>query len=341
MQRSAESRKREKWIFILSAVLLLFLCLLSLTVGSYPISLTELFRILFGHGEKISTAILWQLRAPRALAGMVCGAVLGLTGAVCQTILNSPLASPDLTGVASGASVGAAIAILLGLTNPLQQMGMAFICGLAAFGILLLMVKLAGGNRQSNYLLAGILVSAAADAILMVLKTVADPERELASIEFWIMGSLADVTWSRVDKLLCAALPALALLLMFSKQILILSKGMGGALSVGLHPAYWMTFVLLLSTWAVAAVVSVAGVIGFAGLIVPHIAILLYRKRSHGFFLLSAIFGGILIVGADMLAKGLSPGAELPLGIFCVAAAVLVLGVLLIRRGRMQPGEMI
>ena len=331
--------RRERTVFAVSCAVLLLLSFLSLTVGSYPITVRDLVSALTGQGDSAAAAVFFRLRLPRVVAGICVGAVLGVTGAVCQTVFDSPLASPDLTGVASGASVGAAVAVVTGISSGWGKMGLAFVSGLCALGFLLLLVRIAGGNgttggRRGAYLLAGIFISAAADALLMVLKILADPERELAAIEYWTMGSLAAMTWDKALAMLSAALPALVLLFLFSYPTLILSRGADGARGVGVDYGLWSAVLLILSTWAVAAVVSAAGVVGFAGLTVPHIAMLLYRRRGGLYFALCAVLGGGLIVLSDMLARSAVKGAELPLGIFCIAFALIPLGILMIRSCR-------
>jgi len=328
-KRSVWSVKRPVLILIL---LLAALTLLSLCFGSYPIRF-------FAEGEELEAAVrvFLGLRLPRVMAGILAGGVLGVTGAVCQTVFCNPLASPDITGVASGASLGAAIAILLGGAG-LFRIGFAFAGGLLALGMLLVLVHLsgtAGAERRSRYVLAGILVSSAADAGVMILKTAADPERELAAIEFWTMGSFASITAQRFEVMLLSALPPLLLLLLFSGQALILSRGREEARIVGLSPSFWQPFLLLLVTWAVAGVVSTVGVIGFIGLIVPHIAVAVGGRRGRGFLILCFLIGACLTVLSDLLARTLVPGSELPVSVFCVGFAVIWFMVLFCR-GRMM-----
>ena len=332
-----QSKKRERTAVIISLAVLTALALCSLAVGAYEMSLPDIFSILAGRGEGTQSAVLLRLRLPRTAACICAGAVMGVTGAVCQMVFQSPLASPDITGVASGASLGAAAAIILG-AGTWMRMGMAFAGGMAAMGVMLLLVKAAGGERRSAYVLAGIMTSSFADAAVMALKTAADPEGELAAIEFWTMGSMAAMTWEKAVVMLAGAVPALALLIIFSRQTLMLARGGDEARAQGLAPGLWRGILLALSTWAAASVVSVTGVIGFAGLIVPHIAFMLYKRRSGAYFILCAIVGGAVITASDIAARSAVPGRELPLSIFCVAFAVVTLTVLLIKRRERENG---
>ena len=240
-----------------------------------------------------------------------------------QILLRNPLASPDLTGVASGASFGAAWAIVLGAGTSLQIMGGAFIMGSLSLLLVLALVRWAGMERTGAYILAGVIVSSAADAGLMVLKTIADPEGELAAIEFWTMGSLSAMTGDKLRGAASAILIPLALLLLFRRQALTLSLGEEGARALGL--------LLGLTTLMVAAVASVAGVIAFLGLIAPHIAFLLLGRRGGPYLPLCALMGGAILLAADLLARGFSQGAELPLSIWTVLFGAPVLTALLLR----------
>ncbi len=316
-----------------ASVLLVVLVLLSICVGSYPLSPGDIFQILSGNvRDTMDSRIFWQLRLPRVVMGLMAGAVLSLAGTVYQTIFRNPLASPDLTGVASGASFGAACAIVLGSGSATQIMVGSFVMGMAALGLVLLLVKSAGLQQLSSFILAGIIVSALADAGLMCLKIMADPERELAALEFWTMGSLGSFTYSKLFPQVLFMLIPFALLLLFHRQILILSLGSEHARSMGLSPTFWRVILLVLTTFMVASLVSVTGVIAFVGLIGPHIAFLMYHRRSRGYFVLCALIGADLLLIADMLARSLWKGAELPLSILTVFLAVPALAALLHRR---------
>jgi len=320
LHRLPNHSKQSAESVLLPVLLLLLLSAVSLCFGSYPLHL-------FAEGIERETAlrVFFRLRLPRVLSGVLAGGVLGVTGAVCQTVFCNPLASPDITGVASGASFGAAGAILLGFAGFGRVMS-AFLSGLAALGILLLLVRLsgsAGAEQKGRYLLAGILVSSIADAGVMILKTAADPERELAAIEFWTMGSFASVTIPKFLSMLFSALPPLILLCLFSRQAFILSRGSEEARSVGVSPSLWQTILLILTTWAVAGVVSVVGVIGFVGLIVPHMSLAVGGRRGRNFTMLCFCIGAAVTVLSDLLARTLMTGVELPVSIFCVGFAVI------------------
>ena len=313
----------------------------SVLVGSYPLTLSDMATALRQmhlpqEEQAMATRVFLHLRLPRTLTALLAGAVLGLCGGVYQMLFRSPLASPDLTGISSGASLGAALAIVLGITSSSARMGFAFAGGMLSLLLVLLLVRAAGGERLGTYILAGIVISAVADAGLMVLKTLADPERQLAAIDFWTMGSLSAVSAARVLPMIAVSLPCLLLLLMFRRPITMLSLGGEESRAMGLSPNAWRGILLTLSTLAVSATVAVTGVIGFVGLIAPHTARLLYRRRGGAYLFVCAVLGSILLTAADLCARSLGGGAELPISIFTVAAGVPVLTALLCRRGGRQ-----
>ena len=323
---------RERLALGAAILLTAVLALLSVRVGSYPLSTGQILDILSGGLAGTTPAhVLWNLRLPRVGMGLLAGWALGMAGGVYQTVFRNPLASPDLTGVASGASFGAAWAIVLGAGTSLQIMGGAFIMGSLSLLLVLALVRWAGMERTGAYILAGVIVSSAADAGLMVLKTIADPEGELAAIEFWTMGSLSAMTGDKLRGAASAILIPLALLLLFRRQALTLSLGAEGARALGLEPRRWRGLLLGLTTLMVAAVASVAGVIAFLGLIAPHIAFLLLGRRGGPYLPLCALMGGAILLAADLLARGFSQGAELPLSIWTVLFGAPVLTALLLR----------
>ncbi len=308
--------------------------LLSACVGSFPLSLSQIRDIVTGvELDTMGSRVFWQLRLPRVVMGVAAGGALSLAGCVYQTIFRNPLASPDLTGVASGASFGAAWALVLGTGSAAQVMLGSFAMGMLSLVLVLMLVKFAGFHQMSSYILSGIIVSSLADAGLMCLKIMADPERELAALEFWTMGSLGSITLEKLFPQLVFILIPVALLLVFSRQAIILSLGTEQARSMGLSPGLWRGILLGLSTLMIASLVSLTGVIAFVGLIGPHLAFLIRRRRDKGYFLLSALMGADLLLIADMLARSLWKGAELPLSILTVFLAVPLL-VALLRRQR-------
>ena len=333
------NRKRTA-LCLLGATLCVFMAFgAALYFGRYPITLQALLA-----GDAMAVRTFTVLRLPRAVMALAGGFGLGVAGFVYQTVFRNPLASPDIIGVSSGASVGAAFAILfvssgtLGTTvcafaGTLGTTVCAFAGGLAAVFLSLGLAAAAPGRSKMNLVLAGIAVHALAQTLLMLLKLTADPEKELASIEYWIMGSLAGVTQSRVWFPVPMAIFCCAVIFALHRQAMLLSVEEDEARLLGV-PVGRMRFLLLtLATLVVAAVVSVTGLISFVGLLAPHCARLLAGHNRRSTSLLSGLVGSTLLLAADTIAKTVA-ATELPVSIFTSLLGVPFLLYLIIKPGR-------
>ena len=308
------------------AALLAALAAASLFTGKYPLTLAGLLA-----GEPMQLQVFWSLRFSRTVVGAAGGFALGAAGFVYQTVFRNPLASPDVIGVSSGASAGAAAGILF-LQGAAGVTLAAFGGALAAVGLALGLSALDRSGRHSTIVLAGIAVHALAQTVLMCLKLTADPERELASIEYWIMGSLNGISGYSIGGNLCLCAACLVLLFLLHRQILLLSAEEGEARMLGVSVGRLRLFVLLTATLAVACIVSLTGLISFVGLLAPHAARLLTGRNDSGTMLLGGILGGVLLIGADLLARTVS-AVELPVSVFTSLLGAPFL-IFLIVRGR-------
>ena len=296
---------KSKFFCITGAVILVALGCVSLFVGKYPLSIRKLLS-----GDAMQWRVFLTLRCGRTAVGILGGAALAVAGFVYQTVFRNPLASPDIIGVASGASAGAAFGILF-------LSGTAAVT-LSAFSGSLAAVALSGldkSGRSRTIVLAGIAVHALAQTVLIGLKLTADPERELASIEYWIMGSLNGISLYAIQGNLLLIVIGILALLLLHRQILLLSAEEGEAKMLGVNVPQLRLAVLLTATLVVAAVVSMTGIISFLGLLAPHAARLLTGQNRLRTMLLSGVLGGILLCGADILARSVA-ATELPVSIF-------------------------
>ncbi len=291
------------------AVLLAALAAASLFIGKYPLTLEGLLA-----GEEMQTRVFWTLRVSRTVVGAAGGFALGVAGFVYQTVFRNPLASPDVIGVSSGASAGAAAGILF-LSGAGAVTAASFAGALAAVGLALALSALDRSGRHSTIVLAGIAVHSLAQTALMCLKLTADPERELASIEYWIMGSLNGISGYGTGGNLALCAVCVAALFLLHRQILLLSAEEGEARMLGVSVGKLRLAVLLAATLAVSCVVSLTGLISFVGLLAPHGARLLTRRNGAGTMLLGGLLGGVLLTGADILARSVA-ATELPVSIF-------------------------
>lgn len=289
--------------------LLLLLAAIGLLVGRYPLTFQGLLA-----GDAMQRQVFFQLRLPRVGVGVIGGFALGVSGFAFQTVFRNPLASPDIVGVSSGASAGAAAGILF-LGSSAAVTASAFLGAVAAVAAALALSALDRSGKKSTIVLSGIAVHALAQTALMCLKLTADPERELASIEYWMMGSLSDISAHRLGGNLFLCLACSGILFALHRQMLLLSAEEGEARMLGVSVGKMRLVVLITATLAVSAVVSLTGLVSFVGLLAPHGARLLNRNNRPGTLLLSGILGGILLCGADILARSVTAG-ELPVSIF-------------------------
>ena len=246
--------------------------------------------------------------------GVVGGFALGVAGFVYQTVFGNPLASPDIIGVSSGASAGAAAGILF-LSGAPAVTASAFAGALLAVVLALGLSSLNRSGKSSTIVLAGIAVHSLAQTVLMCLKLTADPERELASIEYWIMGSLNGISVHSIGGNLVLCALCMVALFLLHRQIILLSAEEGEARMLGVCVQRLRLAVLMIATLAVSSVVSLTGLISFVGLLAPHGARLLTKENRMGTMLLSGLLGGALLCGADILARS-AAAAELPVSIF-------------------------
>ena len=324
-------------------VLLLLTAAASLTVGAAEVSLTgALADLLAGRDLDLrARVVLWDIRLPRLLTGMLVGAALAVSGAVLQGLFRNPLADPGLVGVSAGAGLGAITAIVLGglLPPALAATAGPWLVPVAAFGggwgaVLLLYAMATRGGHTSvaTLLLGGIALGALAGAVSGVLVYMADDD-QLRDLTFWGMGSLAGASWTKL--LATAPLMALALLAApsLARGLNALALGEAAAAHLGLPVERLKRHAILTVACAVGAAVAVSGGIGFVGLVVPHLLRLATGPDHRGLLVNAALLGATLLLLADGISRILIAPAELPIGIVtAVMGAPVFLAILLRRR---------
>lgn len=318
---------KTKYILSASAFIMIVLALLSLATGKYPLSLAELLK-----GTPIQWQVFLSLRLSRTIVAVIGGFALGVSGFVYQTVFKNPLASPDIIGVSSGASAGAAMGILF-LSSTLLTTLSAFLGALLSVVIALSLSSLDRSGKNSTIVLSGIAVHSIAQTFLMCLKLTADPERELASIEYWIMGSLSGISIYSIGANILLCILTLAVLFLLYRQIILLSTEEGEGRMLGVNVPLLRLVVLLTATLTVSSVISLTGLISFIGLLAPHTARLLLRSNRPSAMLLSGFLGGALLCGSDILARSVA-SAELPVSIFTSLLGAPFLIFLVIRERR-------
>ena len=312
-------------VFTLVGFALIVGSIISFCVGKYPLTLDEIRALLIGGEVKPMTSkVFFTLRVPRTIMALLGGMGLGLAGAVYQNIFKNPLASPDIIGISSGANMGAAIAIVSAGGTMVSIAVGAFSGGLAAVLLVMILVQTTRSNSTSTYVLAGIIISALANTVIMLLKYYADSESELAAIEYWTMGSLASITASKVTAILPFWIAGFSGLLLLHRQVGLMSLNEEECRALGVRLKQVRIAVLLLSTLLVASVICVTGLISFAGLIAPHIARMMIRRQNSQTLVLSSMVGGGVLLIADILARTLYE-AELPISILTTVIGVPIL----------------
>ncbi len=302
------------------------LAVASLFVGKYPLSIGELLA-----GDEMQWRVFMTLRCSRTIVGVIGGFALGVSGFIYQTVFRNPLASPDIIGVSSGASAGAAAGILF-LSGAASVTLSAFGGALLAVVLALALSSLDRNGKNSTIVLSGIAVHSLAQTALMCLKLTADPERELASIEYWIMGSLSGISIYSIGGNLILCMVCAGALFLVHRHVILLSTEEGEARMLGVHVSRLRLVILLIATLVVSSVVSLTGLISFVGLLAPHSARMITKDNRVGTMLLSGLLGGILLCSADLFARS-AAATELPVSIFTSLLGVPFL-VFLIVKGR-------
>ena len=332
--------RERKHIFlpILFGVLLLASALGAIFIGAIDIPLQSVWGS-FLHRLGISGGIIvpayydmaiWQLRLPRIVMSLLAGASLAVCGCVFQSIFRNPICDPYILGISSGASLGAAVAIILGWD-------------ISVFGItipalataLLTLVFIMGIGRISNQhntqtlLLTGIALNFFISSVITLLIVV--NQQSMHKIYFWTMGSLATVSWMEIAWLFPVMIIGLIVLFHYSKDLDIMQMGMESAQSIGVNTQRTTYIVLIASSILIGAVVSFCGVIGFIGLIIPNIVRLLFGSKNRHLFTYSIFFGAFFLLVADTLARTIAAPSELPVGSITALAGAPYFIYLLIR----------
>lgn len=319
MKSSRQIKYPHRIILILSLLLLLLICI-SFLLGRYPVPLRELFGILAGRIFPITPfwtermqSIVFNVRLPRILAACLVGCSLSAAGAAYQGVFQNPMASPDILGATAGAAFGAALAILLGGSSRLIMLS-AFCFSLLTVLMVWLISLRARGSRVLGLILSGIMISSLFSAGTSFLKLVADPTDQLPAITYWLMGSLAGI---KANDLLFVAVPMLGgllILLMLRWRINILTLGDDQARTMGINAKMLRLLVILASTLITAAAVSVSGMIGWVGLVIPHLSRRLVGSNYQSLLPVSMLFGALFLLLVDNVSRNLL-AIEIPIGI--------------------------
>ena len=316
----------KKYLFL--SLFLAFAIVFSLLAGR--ISLDGLMDY-YQNDKETLCALIFDLRLPRLIAAFLIGASLSAAGVIFQAMFANPLVSPNILGVGSGAGFGAVVCILAFGSPVATQIG-AFIFGFLAVMIAYALGVLANKNSKLMLVLAGIITGAIFEALISVVKYVADTQEKLPSIVYWLMGSLSAISWSDVAALAPVCVIGLVLLSLMGWKLNILSLGGEHASILGESKFLGFIFIVL-ATLITAASVAIAGIIGWVGLLMPHVTRLIYGSDNSRLVPISAILGGIFLMLTDVAARSAS-SAEIPLSILTALIGAPMIGVIIVKKGK-------
>lgn len=310
------SRRHGARLLLLLVIALLAL-IVSIRVGAVSLSSREIISALSGAGEPSTVAIVRQLRLPRALSAALVGAALAASGATFQALLRNPLAEPYILGVSGGAAVGAVGVIVLGWAARAS-----WVLPLAAFGGALLAIFLVAriaatvGRSLDTavLLLAGVVVGSFFNACILLALTLTDAESFRSAI-FWMMGSFAGTSWSSVLVFTLYFFPGLLLLTALGRALNLMALGEETATHLGVSVEMIKVVAFGTASLLTAAAVAIAGVIGFVGLVVPHVIRLLWGSDYRFLIPAAAALGAAFLASADAIARVAAAPAELPVGV--------------------------
>lgn len=323
-----QTRRRALLILAALSLLTLISLLLALSLGNVPLGLTETLAALFGRGEGMAVEVVRSLRLPRALAGLACGGLLAVSGALLQVLLRNPLADPYVLGISGGASVGALLVMLLGLTGGIGVGAAAFCGALAAMFMVFGLAHGNGGWTQTRLLLTGVIVASGCGAAVALMLSIA-PDYKLHGMLFWLMGDLSQASNP------APGLGALALIVLatlpFARELNLLARNADLAQTLGVEIGRLRLAVYVIASLATATAVTQVGSVGFIGLIVPHLTRLAVGNDQRILLPASALAGGSLLMVADTLARTLIAPQQLPVGVLTALIGVPVFLFLLSR----------
>ena len=331
--------------------LLVVSVILGIGLGPVSIRFSDVYRVMFHRLSGIFTGqtaplesirestqnIVWFLRAPRVLLGALIGAALTLSGVGMQAFTKKPLAEPYVLGISSGASLGAVLAMLLGVSVPVLgklsvSMG-AFAGALVSILLVYLLAKSRGSVTPIRLILVGVAVSAMFQAFTNYIVYTAPDDAAVREATFWMLGGLGSAEWEDLPLLLCLVPPAFLLMLALSKSLNAMMMGDSSAITLGVNLNVVRNLLIVITALLTASSVAVSGCIGFVGLVIPHLVRSVVGPDHRKLIPISMLTGAIFLIWVDVGARMIKPPAELPIGILTAfLGAPLFLWMIRVRR---------
>ena len=303
-------------------ILLILTIIISFNVGRYAVSIDNVLKILFKnifHFEKtwedVYETIVWNVRMPRIIAALLIGAALSVSGATYQGLFRNPMVSPDILGASAGASVGACMMMLFNQNGAIIQIS-AFVFGLVAVMLTYSLSKAIGNSTDTVLMLVlcGLIVSTLFQAFVSIIKYVADTDSQLPEITYWLMGSIAKVTYKDILFFLIPFVIGVFPILFIRWQLNVMSFGEDEAKAMGINVSFIRLLCIFCSTLLTAGVVSIAGTVGWIGLMIPHLVRFIIGPNNAKLLPSSMLVGALFMLIVDNVCRSALP-YEIPLGV--------------------------
>lgn len=315
-------------VCMLLLILLISSVLLAVTMGSVEISVKDIYKVIFYKVFSLGSVstlpsenivdIVWFIRLPRIILAIGVGIGLSVSGIVMQAIVKNPLADPFILGISSGASLGATLAIMLGVGISLGPNYVGISAFIGAFIVSILVISMSNLNGRSNstkLLLSGMALSTLSSSFSSFIIYFSKDKEGIKNITYWIMGSLAGAKWENIKLVLPVVMVSTIFFITQYRTLNLMLLGDDVAITLGKDLHRYRIVYLLISSLMVGLIVYSSGIIGFVGLIIPHIIRMLFGTNHKKIILITALTGSIFLIWADVLSRIIIPGSELPIGI--------------------------
>lgn len=328
--------KRSIWVISISALLVVTM-LVAMGIGRYSISIGDIINVLLpeslssGNVDPNVKTVIYNIRLPRVLIAALAGSGLAVAGAAFQSLFSNPLATPDTLGVATGASFGAALGIILGFGS-IGIQTCAFIVGIVCVGLVYSISKVKGERSMIMIILAGMVISSLFQAMVSLIKYVADPQDTLPQITFWLMGSLSGVGFEELMLGAPFIIIGIVIIFLLRWKMNMLSLHEDESKSLGVNLKVVRLFTIMSAALITASVVSICGNIGWVGLLIPHISRMIFGNNNKSVIPASIGLGAIFMIVIDTIARS-ATAAEIPISILTAVIGAPFFIILLRKTG--------
>ncbi len=315
-------------------LLLLIVMALSLSIGSMNISLGKIAEVLFSPADGYESKVIWDIRLPRILTALAVGGGLSVAGAVFQAMLMNPLAEPYILGVSSGGTFGAVLAMLIGMSFWGVQ-SFAFLGSVSVIFLVFMLGKRFGSIEPNVLLLTGVMVGAFFSAMILLIITFLN--ESLRSAIFWLMGNLTNANQNNVYVILTISILVSVFLSLNAQKFNVLSLGDENAAHLGINISLFRNVIYIITSLMVGALVSVSGIIGFVGLIIPHACRMIFGTDNRLVLPASYFIGASFLIAADIIARTIISPSEIPVGAITAVIGAPVFIYLIRKRFKFSP----